>query len=230
MENRTLKEKILTGSRPANHSVSPQEPLELFDDYHKMLEMEHLYNAAIRALQMRLEILNDEFKIKYERNPIHHVESRMKSKESIVKKLLARHAEISIDSAKQNLNDIAGVRVVCCYIDDVYSVEDMLLRQSDIRLVKRQDYIEKPNYNGYRSLHLDIQIPIYLSDTTEYVNVEVQLRTVAMDFWASLEHDLRYKSEKHIPSEINEEMLSCANEIAAIDERMQDMYRRIQQI
>ena len=159
-----MKERFLTINHPAEPVELPPEALELFDDYRKMLEMEHLYNAAIREMQMRFETLNDEFKIKYERNPIHHVESRMKSKESIVKKLLAHHVEISIDSAKQNLNDIAGVRVVCCYIDDVYSVEDMLLRQSDIRLIKRQDYIKTPNYNGYRSLHLDIQLPIYLSD------------------------------------------------------------------
>ena len=225
-----MKERFLTISHHAEPIELPQEALELFDDYRKMLEMEHLYNAAIREMQMRFETLNDEFKIKYERNPIHHVESRMKTKESIVKKLLARREEISIDSAKRNLNDIAGVRVVCCYIDDVYSVEDMLLRQPDIHLLNRQDYIKTPNYNGYRSLHLDIQLPIYLSDKTENVKVEVQLRTVALDFWASLEHDLRYKSEKSIPQDISAEMLACANEIAAIDERMQDMYKRIQEI
>lgn len=101
-----------------------------------------------------------------------------------------------MESAKKNINDIAGIRVVCCYIDDVYRVEEMLLRQSDMELVKRQDYIETPNYNGYRSLHLDLRVPIYLSDRTESVLVEVQLRTVAMDFWASLEHDIRYKKDK----------------------------------
>lgn len=107
----------------------------------------------------------------------------MKSTQSIIRKLIRKSCDITIDSARRNLNDIAGVRVVCCYIDDVYSVEDMLLRQSDIKLIKRQDYIESPNYNGYRSLHLDIEIPVYLSEHTEYVSVEVQLRTVAMDFW-----------------------------------------------
>jgi len=207
-----------------------EQTIALFGDYRKLLEMEHLYNAAIREMQIKLETLNDEFKIKYERSPIHHIESRLKSKSSIIKKLIARQSDVSIDSAKQNLNDIAGVRVVCCYIDDVYSVADMLLRQSDIKLIKRQDYIEHPNYNGYRSLHLDIQIPIFLSDKTEYVNVEIQLRTVAMDFWASLEHDLRYKSGKDTPEEINMEMLICADEIAEIDRRMQDMYKRIQQL
>ena len=173
-------------------------------------------------------MLDEEFSVQYAHNPIHHVESRLKSTASIIQKLRRKGCEISMESAKQNINDIVGIRVVCCYIDDVYSVADMLLRQSDIKLVKRQDYIEHPNYNGYRSLHLDIQVPIYLSDRTEYVAVEVQLRTVAMDFWASLEHDLRYKSGKNPPEEISEELLACSNEVAALDKRMQDMYKRIQ--
>ncbi len=204
------------------------EAMDMFASYQELLEMDHLHNAAIRELQTKLETLNDEFKIKYERNPIHHIEGRLKSKASIVKKLMDRGEDISMEAARRSLNDIAGVRVVCCYIDDVYSVADMLLRQSDIKLLVKQDYIEHPNYNGYRSLHLDIQVPIYLSDRTEYVSVEVQLRTVAMDFWASLEHDLRYKSGKNPPEEISEELLACSNEIAALDRRMQEMYKRIQ--
>ena len=221
---------MMGGKEPNTNEILPDQTLALFGDYRKLLEMDHLYNAAIREMQVKLETLNDEFKVKYERSPIHHIESRLKSKASIIKKLVARKSEVSIESAKQNLNDIAGIRVVCCYIDDVYSVADMLLRQSDLKLIKRQDYIETPNYNGYRSLHLDIQLPIFLSDKTEYVNIEVQLRTVAMDFWASLEHDLRYKSGKDTPEEINLEMHICADEIAEIDRRMQDMYKRIQQL
>ncbi len=203
---------------------------ELIADYKELSELEHLYNSAIKQLTIKFEILNDEFKVKYERNPIHHIESRLKSQTSIVKKLLKRGKDLSIESAKENINDIAGVRVVCCYIDDVYSVADMLLRQSDIKLIKEQDYIKNPNYNGYRSLHLDIEIPIYLSDKTELVRVEVQLRTVAMDFWASLEHDLRYKSDKSIPGDLQKHMLECANEISDIDNRMQDIYKKIQNL
>ena len=154
----------------------------------------------------------------------------MKSPASIVKKLIKKDRPITVDSAKETLNDIAGVRVVCCYIDDVYAVADMLLRQSDIRLVKEQDYIKHPNYNGYRSLHLDIEIPIYLAERTEKVRAEVQIRTVAMDFWASLEHDLRYKSDKNIPKDIQDAMLASAEEIANIDVRMQEIYKRIQQL
>lgn len=202
----------------------------ILDDLQKLMELQHLYNAAIKEMQTKLDILNDEFKVRYARNPIHHVESRLKSTQSIVKKLMKKNCEVSIASAKANLNDIAGVRVVCCYIDDVYRVADMLLSQSDIELVKLKDYIKSPNYNGYRSLHLDLRIPVFLSERTEKVTVEVQLRTVAMDFWASLEHDLRYKSDKNIPESIGKDMLRCANEIAKIDAEMQTIYQQIQEL
>ena len=122
------------------------------------------------------------------------------------------------------------MRVVCNYIDDVYAVAEILLRQNDLELVKRQDYIKNPNYNGYRSLHLDLRVPVYLSDRTEYVVVEVQIRTIAMDFWASLEHDVSYKADPaKLPRGIYEEMRECSDRIAEIDEKMQDMYKRIKQ-
>ena len=162
---------------------------EFFEDYHKLQEVEHLYNAAIKQLQLKFDVLNDEFRVNFARSPIHHVESRLKSTTSIINKLRKLGLDVTMESARKNLNDMAGLRVVCCYIDDVYKVSDMLLRQSDIKLIKMQDYIKEPNYNGYRSLHLDIELPVYLSDRTELVRAEVQLRTVAMDFWASLEHD-----------------------------------------
>lgn len=209
--------------------VLRNENAPLFENYQEFLQLQHLYSAAIREIQMRLEVLNDEFAVKFSRSPIHHIESRLKSPQSTLEKLRRKGFPISTESAKKNINDIAGIRVVCCYIDDVYRVEEMLLRQTDMELVKRQDYIKTPNYNGYRSLHLDLRVPIFLSDHTENVLAEVQLRTVAMDFWASLEHDLRYKADKStLPEGINEEMFRCADEIAVIDRKMQDMYRRIQ--
>ncbi len=190
--------------------------------------LEHLYDSAIKTLTMRFEILNQEFKVKYERNPIHHIEARIKSVRSIVNKLKDRDYEVSLESAKSNLNDIGGVRVVCCYIDDVYSVAEMFLNQKDITLIERKDYIKEPNYNGYRSLHLDVKVPVYLSDHTEFVTCEVQLRTVAMDFWASLEHDLRYKTNKKIPEEMGKEMRMAADRIAEIDEEMQQLYKKME--
>lgn len=197
-------------------------------DSQEIVVMTRLYDAAVRQLVLKFEILNDEFKVLYARNPIHHIEGRVKSLPSIAAKLLKKGQPLTIEAAKRNVNDIAGVRVVCGYIDDVYRVADMMTRQADIQLIRRQDYIQTPNYNGYRSLHLDIRLPVYLSDRTEQVIAEIQIRTIAMDFGASLEHDVRYKVDKtRLPAGINEEMLACADRIAEIDRKMQDMYRRI---
>ncbi len=216
-----------------NYQYKHTEPLSdegIFGDLMEYRQMRFLYESALKEIRTKLEILNEEFKVVFARNPIHHIESRLKSPQSMINKLKRRGDEVTIESAKRNLSDIGGVRVVCCYIDDVYSVAEMLLRQSDIKLVKLKDYIKEPNFNGYRSLHLDVQIPIFLSDKTEQVTIEIQLRTVAMDFWASLEHDLRYKTDKLIDDSINEEMALCADQIADIDRRMQDIYKRIQDI
>ena len=200
----------------------------LCEDPHDFLVMQNLYDAAVRQLTLKFNILNSEFNVLYARNPIHHIDGRVKSQSSIVAKLIKRGLPLSIESARKNINDIAGVRVVCSYIDDVYRVAEMLERQKDIEIVKRQDYIKTPNYNGYRSLHLDIRVPVYLSDRTEYVVAEIQIRTIAMDFWASLEHDIRYKADKsRLPEGINEEMLAVSGKIADIDRQMQDMYLRI---
>ena len=200
----------------------------LLEDAHAFLVMRNLYAAAGRQLTLKFEVLNSEFNVLYARNPIHHIESRVKSPESIVAKLLSKGLPLTLESAMQNVNDIAGVRVVCSYIDDVYRVAEMVERQQDLEIVKRQDYIKTPNYNGYRSLHLDLRVPVYLSNRTEQVLAEVQIRTIAMDFWASLEHDIRYKADRsRLPAGINEEMLACSGKIAEIDRQMQDMYQRI---
>lgn len=201
----------------------------LHGSYQEMVEMRLLYNSAIKQISTKLEILNEEFNVKHARNPIHHVEARLKSPQSIIKKLNLKNMDISITSAKE-LNDIAGIRVVCGYLDDVYKIAEMLLTQTDINLVKYQDYIKEPNFNGYRSLHLDIEVPVFLSDHIEKVIVEVQIRTVAQDFWASLEHDIRYKSDKYIPQDICDDMLQSANEIAEIDIKMQETFKKIQNI
>ena len=202
--------------------------LTLCEDPHDFLVMQNLYDAAVRQLTLKFNILNSEFNVLYARNPIHHIEGRVKSQESIVAKLEKKGLPVTIVSARENVNDIAGVRVVCSYIDDVYRVSEMLARQTDVEIIKKQDYIQTPNYNGYRSLHMDIRVPVYLSDRTEYVVAEIQIRTIAMDFWASLEHDIRYKADKSkLPAGINEEMFTCADKIAEIDRQMQDMYQRI---
>lgn len=200
----------------------------VFSDDPEYDTVRNLYECAVKQLSLKFEVLNSEFNVLYARNPIHHIESRVKSAESIAAKLQKKGKPVTLSSARENVNDIAGVRVVCHYIDDVYRVAEMLERQKDVEIIKRQDYIKTPNYNGYRSLHLDICLPVYLSDRTEFVCAEIQIRTVAMDFWASLEHDIRYKADKsRLPTGINEEMLECADKISEIDKQMQDMYKRI---
>ena len=205
-----------------------REGASVFYGTKEFAAMMNLYDSAERLLKLKFEVLNDEFNLLYARNPIHHIESRLKSADSIIAKLIKKNLPLNIESAMKNLNDIAGVRVVCNYIDDVYSVAEMFARQPDLTVVKRQDYIASPNYNGYRSLHLDVKVPVCRSTNTEYVVAEVQIRTIAMDFWASLEHDIRYKADKsRLPAGINEEMLACSYKIAEIDMQMQDMYKRI---
>ena len=196
-----------------------------FESAQEFLVMRNLYESAVKQLALKFEVLNSEFNIQYSRSPIHHIESRVKSAQSIMAKLAKKGIPFTIATAKENINDIAGVRVVCNYIDDVYRVAEIFERQKDVEILKKQDYIREPNYNGYRSLHLDTRIPVYLSDRTEYVVAEIQIRTIAMDFWASLEHKLRYK--KDIPADkakyLEDEMLACAQISADLDMRMQNV-------
>ena len=185
------------------------------------LEMSHLYDAAIREIRTKLEILDREFSILYSANPIHHIDSRLKSPQSIVEKLERKGWPVSIESAEQHLQDIAGVRIVCNYIDDIYRMANMLIHQQDIELVRMKDYIKNPKPNGYRSLHLVVRIPVFLSSHAELVPVEIQIRTIAMDFWASLEHELRYKSDGEDTAALRTRLKRCADQSAALDEEMQ---------
>lgn len=192
------------------------------------LQIQQVYNAAIREVTTKLQILDEEFQCRFDHNPIHHIESRLKSPRSIVGKLRRRSEEVSADSARRNITDIAGIRVVCCYIEDVYRIAELLLHQDDVSLLRKSDYIKEPKKNGYRSLHLVIRIPVYLSDRTEIVPVEVQIRTEAMDFWASLEHQMRYKSAKTVSPELQQQLRECAEDLAEIDLKMQRIYKHLQ--
>ena len=185
------------------------------------------YQAAIREVQTKLEILDDEFQMKHRRNPIHHMQTRMKSIQSMMEKLQRKHESISIASAVTNLTDIAGVRVICSYIQDIYTVADLLTSQDDVKVLRVRDYIKNPKPNGYRSLHLVLEIPVFLSEGRIPVPVEVQIRTIAMDFWASLEHSLRYKAEGQVTEEVSRELLQTASDIAALDQRMQRIHDKV---
>lgn len=188
------------------------------------------YQSAIREVQTKLEILDDEFQMKHSRNPIHHMQSRMKTIQSMMEKLKRKHVRVDMLSAVQNLTDIAGIRVVCYYIEDIYTIANLLISQDDIKVLKWRDYIKEPKPNGYRSLHLVVEVPVFLSEGRTPVPVEVQIRTIAMDFWASLEHSLRYKAVGDVPSDISDELAQTAETIAALDLRMQNIHDRVDKL
>ncbi len=193
----------------------------------KYFEMQHLYQSATREISTKLEILDEEFQFRNKRNPIHHMQCRLKSVKSIFEKLKRKGLEMSVEAAKENLTDIAGIRVICSYIDDIYMIAKFLMAQDDIEVIRETDYIKNPKPNGYRSLHLVVKVPVFFSDKKELVPVEIQIRTIAMDLWASLEHQLRYKSIEAIPPSVVEELQECADIIAATDLKMQGIYQKI---
>ena len=199
-------------------SLSPEQITEFIDQM-------QVYEGAMYEISTKLEILDSEFQVRFSHNPIHHMERRLKSLNSILGKLQRRNLPLTVDAIKDNLFDVAGVRIICSFPEDIYSLSDMFLRQDDVKLLKRKDYIADPKENGYRSLHLIVQVPIFLQNTKKLVYVEVQFRTIAMDFWASLEHKLQYK--KNIPESqakfLKDELYDCAQQSAALDKRMQNI-------
>ena len=206
-------------------TLTPSEFQKMVDDF---FAVQCRYQAAIRQVQTKLENLDDEFQMKHRRNPIHHMQSRMKTIRSMMEKLQRKHLQQSIASAVGNLTDIAGIRVICSYLQDVYTVADLLTSQDDVHVVKVRDYIKNPNSNGYRSLHLVVEVPVYLSEGRLSVPVEVQIRTIAMDFWATLEHSLRYKAQDQVPQSISDELQQTATDIAALDQRMQAIHDKVE--
>lgn len=187
------------------------------------------FQCAIYEIETKFKVLNEEFSLRYDRNPIETIKTRIKSTESIMKKIRKKNLSLDINSIEQNIDDIAGVRVICSFPDDIYMLADCLLQQDDIILLERKDYIKNPKPSGYRSLHLIVEVPIFLHNEKRLTKVEVQLRTIAMDFWASLEHKLRYK--KNIPDSeaavLAEELNECAVQSALLDEKMQVIREKI---
>ena len=187
------------------------------------------YTCAIREVKTKLEVLNDELSVKNQRNPIEMIKSRVKKPKSIVEKLQRRGFEISLESMEKNLDDVAGIRIICSFLDDIYEVADMLIRQDDVKVIAVKDYIQTPKPNGYRSYHMIIEIPVFFSDSKKPIRVEVQIRTIAMDFWASLDHQLKYKkSFIDDNGEISEELKQCAEVIAGTDVKMLEIRKKIE--
>ena len=187
-----------------------------------------MYTCDIREVRTKLEVLNDELSVRNQRNPIEMIKFRVKKPESIIEKLHRRNLPVSLESVVNNLDDVAGIRVICSFIDDIYEVADMLIRQDDVHVIAIKDYLKHPKSNGYRSYHMIIEVPVFFSDRKKPMRVEVQIRTIAMDFWASLDHQLKYKKELVDGTDISRELKDCADVIAQTDEKMLDIRKRIE--
>ena len=209
--------------------LSEHDEETLVESAMQLQQVMMLYESGIREIKTKLDILADESRISGKPSPINAIKSRIKTPRSIVGKLKRRGFSVTLQSMMDNLNDIGGIRVICPFIQDIYTVADMLMRQSDLTLIEKKDYIKNPKESGYRSLHLIIEIPIFLQNEKRRMKVEVQLRTIAMDFWASVEHKLRYK--KNIPDSEAEilalELSDCANQLAQLDDKMEQIKKRI---
>ena len=201
--------------------------LKSYEDVDSWKTVIFLYNAALKEVGTKLEILNDEFQHVHKYNPIEHIKTRIKTPESIVKKLKRYGYETSIENMVRYVNDIAGVRLICSFTSDIYRLAEMIGNQSDLKVLSIKDYIRNPKESGYKSYHMLVSVPIFLSDSVVDTKVEIQIRTIAMDFWASLEHQLRYKSDVEVPPQISDDLKACADVIAATDEEMQRIAKEL---
>ena len=188
------------------------------------------YNSALKQIETKLSILNDEFQHIHRYNPIEHIKARIKTPESIVKKLRRYGLEFTLDNMEEAVNDIAGVRITCSFTSDIFRLADMIRDQKDIKVLSTKDYITCPKPSGYRSYHMIVTVPVYFSDRIKDVKVEIQIRTVAMDFWASLEHKINYKFESNAPEHIKEELIECSKMIADLDAKMLSLNEEILEI
>ena len=206
-------------SKDILHIDSLQDPLlrEQYEDFTKLMAY---YRCAMMEIETKFNVLNQEFSLRYDRNPISSVKSRMKTPSSIREKLTRRGIPVTVENIEACLNDVAGVRVICAFPEDVRTLAKALLKQDDVELIEKKDYILNPKENGYRSLHLIVTVPIYLAHEKRKMRVEIQLRTIAMDFWASLEHQLRYKKNVEFTDEMAKELKFCADLSAELDRRM----------
>lgn len=193
------------------------------DSFNKLMAY---YRCALMEIETKFNVLNEEYSLQYDRNPISSIKPRLKLPDSIKEKLARNHFPQTVESIEKNLNDVAGIRVICSFPEDVYSLANALLRQDDITLITKKDYIKNPKENGYRSLHLIVAVPIFLSCEKRIMKVEIQLRTIAMDFWASLEHQLRYKKETEFTEDMMKELYECSKLSAQLDMRMDELRKK----
>ncbi len=213
-----VKEKL-------KNTLSETDVMEMTRNFNDVRELMTYYQCAIMEVETKFRVLNERFKLSIERNPIDSITSRLKSLDSIVQKLERKKLPMTVEAIEQNLFDVAGIRIICSFVDDIYMLADCLVSQDDIKLVRVKDYIKNPKENGYRSLHLIVEVPIFLENGKRSVKVEVQLRTIAMEFWANLEHQLRYKKNLSLQllRSTSRELSECARISAALDMRMQSV-------
>ena len=205
-----------------------QDAIKNYEDVDSWKTIMFLYNAALKEVETKLEILNDEFQHAHQYNPIEHIKTRIKTPDSIVKKLKRYGYETSVENMVKFINDIAGVRLICSFTSDIYRLASMIGNQSDLKILTIKDYIKNPKESGYKSFHMVVSVPVFLSDRVVQTKVEIQIRTIAMDFWASLEHKIYYKFEGHAPAYISEDLKSCADMVSELDERMLSLNEAIQ--
>lgn len=214
--------------------LAQMAPESVFDEARKILEtlvgykeLRMMYACALKEVRTKFEVLDVEFNVRYSRNPINAIHTRLKSNQSILEKMQRRRIPFSLENLESRIQDVAGVRVICSYVDDIYRLSEALLRQDDVKLIAQKDYIQQPKPNGYRSLHLIVRVPVFFADQRRDLPVEVQIRTIAMDFWASLEHQLRYKSDVEIPEHVSDDLKKCADVIAETDQEMQRIAKEL---
>ncbi len=215
----------LSAVKAADAAHLPESIRSWEDEFREAMMM---YSCAIREVKTKLEVLNDELSVRNRRNPIELIKWRVKKPQSIADKLMRRGFPVSLRSMMENLDDVAGVRVICSFMDDIYDVADMIMRQDDLRVIRIKDYIRHPKDNGYRSYHIIVEVPVFFSNQKRYMRVEIQIRTMAMDFWASMDHELKYKKEIEDADEISRELRECAEIISSTDEKMLAIRRRIE--
>ncbi len=221
-ENETLEAKT---DFPLQAKIMFENAMPQLQEFNKLMAY---YRCAIMEIETKFNVLNEEFSLQYDRNPINGMKSRLKKFSSIVEKLERKNIPMSVEAIEENLNDIAGIRVVCAFPDDVYMLADAFLAQDDITLIKKKDYIANPKPNGYRSLHLIVSVPIFLAHEKRVMKAEIQLRTIAMDSWASLEHQLRYKKDFEFTEHMANELQRCAELSAELDARMDTLRDLVQ--
>lgn len=211
--------------------MNPAEQLEKFKTLkYELTRFMMIYKFALEEMETKIEILKQEFQTLHDYSPIEHTKSRIKSPESIMNKIMRKNCELSLSSIRSTIKDIAGLRITCSFISDIYKVSEMLQKQDDLKILGVKDYIQSPKPNGYQSLHLLLEVPVFLSDCTEYVCVEVQIRTIAMDFWASLEHKIFYKYDKSIPAHLTRELKNAADKAYELDLQMERLRNEINEI